>query len=591
MMRLLSVAGALVVALAVVGAAEVVLRLSRADERRSLAFRFAVGLPIFGSVCFLVGLWSTSVLAQSAVVGVFVTFGAIGVARWTRETGETRPTEVGHRTRWQASRFVDFVLLGVTVLAGVVVAMLPPFTLDELAYHLAVPKAWVADGVVSELPLISHSYFPFGVESASLPLLTGLGSPGGSASHFLHLFAAIAAMALLRDELERRGHSLAAAAAFFSTPALAVTAGWSWVEWPLIAICIATLIELMREEPDGPFLAMAIAAGLLTKYTFLPFLALTALPFLLRRESHLWMARQLFFGAIGGSLFFIRNQLLTNNPFYPFLETDAPSVGGYRDAGGLLATFETFVFDRRFVDESLGIGVFLIAAVAVAFVRRVSSMPLRIAVVLNALFGVGLLLVAAPSSRIVLPFFVVPLFVASAVIESLAPVARSAISIALRVAAVAQLAIVILYVATFEPFALLSGKESDEAFLSRHRRFYTELSWLNEQLPAEAKTLVVGAQELYWLHGRVRGGGNFDGARVAAYVSWPDLTERLKRERFTHVAILGSGLRVGEPSEDVKLRERETVLSPEVASRLRGTLLADATVVGRRGMTMLFELR
>src|SRR2546423_5908718 len=180
------------------------------------------------------------------------------------------------------------IALAIVVLCALIVAQAPPSSLDELAYHLAVPWTWVKEHRAVDLPLISHSYFPLGIESADLPLFAILGQSGAIASHFLHLGAAIAATALL---LRLARNNALAAAAVVATPALALTAGWSLVDFPLVGICAALVLD---EELPGP----AIAAGLLTKYTFAPF-ALIVL--VVRRR---WKGA--IGGAILGSLFIVR---------------------------------------------------------------------------------------------------------------------------------------------------------------------------------------------------------------------------------------------------------------------------------------------
>src|SRR5207237_6988639 len=122
-----------------------------------------------------------------------------------------------------------------------------------------------------ELPLLSHSYFPLGIESADLPLLAALDTGGGIASHFVHLAAAIAA-AFLIHRLTKR--NLLATAAIVTTPALALTAGWSLTDYPLLGIITALVLAL--DAGDDATIAASVGAGLLTKYTFIP-LAVIAL--------------------------------------------------------------------------------------------------------------------------------------------------------------------------------------------------------------------------------------------------------------------------------------------------------------------------
>src|SRR5207237_9020939 len=60
--------------------------------------------------------------------------------------------------------------------------------------------------------------------------------------------------------------------------------------------------------------------------------------------------RALLFGVVAGSVFFIRNLILTGNPIAPFLTSLAPHVAHYR-AGAFLSDS---IFDGRFVGGGLG---------------------------------------------------------------------------------------------------------------------------------------------------------------------------------------------------------------------------------------------
>src|SRR4029077_7512367 len=101
------------------------------------------------------------------------------------------------------------------------------------------------------------------------------------------------------------------------------------------------------DAEDDPTRAAALGAGLLTKYTFLP-VALIAIV-VQRRWKGIWP------GAVIGSVFFIRNLILTGNPVAPFLSALAPHVTHYR----LGAFLSDYVFDGRFVDESLVVSMLM----------------------------------------------------------------------------------------------------------------------------------------------------------------------------------------------------------------------------------------
>ena len=219
---------------------------------------FLLGYPIFGALCFLVGTLNVSSWSMGILLVVCGVGGIYVLVRRFESRPPVMPT---------IAEPLVLIALAIVFLCALIAAQAPPSSLDELAYHLAVPWTWVKEHRAIDLPLISHSYFPLGIESADLPLLTILGQIGGGiASHFLHLGAALAATAMLFRL--SRGNALALAA-IVTTPALALIAGWSLVDWPLIGIC--AILVLALDDGDVATISIAIAAGLLTKYTFIPF--------------------------------------------------------------------------------------------------------------------------------------------------------------------------------------------------------------------------------------------------------------------------------------------------------------------------------
>jgi hypothetical protein len=440
-------------------------------------------------------------------------------------------------------------------------AQAPPASLDELAYHLAVPWTWVKEGRAIELPLNSHSYFPLGVESADLPFFTMLGTSGGVASHFLHLFAA-AATTMLLFRAGRR--DLLIVAAIVATPALALTAGWSLVDWILVGEAIALVTAL--EADDVPTVTASLAAGLLTKYTFIPIAAI-AIALRVRagfsRPGGLNPAATLLFGLT----FFIRNLILTGNPFAPFFTSLAPHVAHYR-VGAFLSDY---IFDGRFIDESLGVSMLMTCALAAGLLSWILIAA-----------GVALFLLA-PSARLLVPFFAIS---AARAIEP-----RRTMRVLIAVAIAAQLLLIAFFVDRSETFALLAGRLSDEQYLAQARPSTMTIAALDAALPETSRTLVIGLTETFWFRHRVRGGGNFDGPRLSHYLDTgtPDaLYARLKGDGITHIAVvsLPPASRVAK-----KIEERETDLSPAAQRTLAQTLDRYATAFVSRADATLFTLR
>lgn len=584
-LRLLApLALAILAALSVVGAgALATFWFGRADPTsRSFAFRFTVGYPIFGTICFIVSLITINRVTAWALLGLFAIIAVAAIRHATIP-----------RLRLSAPLFV---VLAVALTLSVLMAQAPPFTLDEVAYHLAVPRLWVNEGRLVDLPLLTHSYFPFGAEAADIPFLTLLGGNGGVASHFLHLFGAIAVGMMIWDFIARKTKTkspLAALGAIVGTPALLLTAGWSWNDWLLTGTCCAVVIALDELEiglDSRPAYASAIAAGLLTKYTFALFAAVVVAIALLRSRDRVRLAVATLIGGGAGAIYFIRNLTARRNPFFPFFSDDVPAVAGYRDSGNIIETIASYVFDPKFVDETIGPAL-IFCALAFLLVRREGvSATARAAGVASFVVGCALLLLS-PSSRILVPFFVVAAMVASAGFEKKDGKPRWVAAAVVWVAVGAQLGVAVLYALTLEPWRAFTDPA---AFLSDRRRLQREIVAIDALLPPIGRTLVIGAQELFWFSKPVRGGGNFDGRVMARYLAADSpaaLHAKLARDGFTHVAIFSSGVVVGEEPRDVKQRERVTTLPVGTARTLQRMLQRHADFVDERGNAAVFVLR
>jgi len=533
-----AIALAVLEAAAIVGAGWLARRARESDP----ILDFVIGYPIFGAVCFLIGLLRVSVATMTTVVVIFAFAGAWSMIR--------------KRAEWSMPNATpgSAAVLGLIAVAGFIAAQTPPSSLDELAYHLAIPHAWVTAGRAIDLPLISHSYFPLGIESADLVPLALLDPlRGGIASHFLHLVSAIATTLLIF----RTTRSLFVTAAIAATPALAITAGWSLVDWPLLGVCVALYAAI--EADDAAALGASIAAGLLTKYTFVPFAILLLIG--ARRWRGVWP------GLVAGSLFFIRNLVLTGNPIAPFLSATAPHVAGYRTP-----FLSDYVFEGHFIDEVLGVSIVILCVM----------MTGRVA--LPVIAGAIGLFFLAPSSRILLPFLAIPAMTAG-------PRVKRTMAVLIGLAIAMQLALLGFSTERSEAMTLLDGVATDEQYLTKVRPSYAAVSWLNAVLPPRSRTLVVGLNETYWFTHDVRGGGNFDGPRVSAYLSEPTpeaLYAKLRREGITHVAVIAN-----PPATTVqqKIAERETQLSPAARRTLAETLNGFVSNVTARGSATLFTLR
>lgn len=563
-----------------------------------LSTHLVVGLPLYGTLVYVVASWSTAQAPMAVALAVPALAGAVAVAlRGVRWPSFAPAGLLG---------LASCALLGIVFACAIVWATLPPATIDEVAYHLAVPKSWVLDGRVTELPLIATSYFPFGVESAHLPALSLLGDVGALSAHLVHLALAAAVLVLVIRWVAARasmGAALLAAAALATAPALMTSAGLAWNEWPLLGIALVLFFSLEQlAAAEGPqaasTVAVAVAAGLSTKYTFVPFAmaALLGAAVLLRGRLRT-LGLSAGCGGVLGSAFYLRNLLWTGDPVAPFLQPLAPAAGHFNGAHGPLELLRRYVYDANLIDESLGATLFISTLLLLAGLPRAG----RLTRVMTATIGAAALLVfgTAPSARLVVPFLA-PLLLMGIVALDRLPLRRLLQALLLAAASV-QVAEGMFFLATYAPLSLLQkgadgGPQlSGKAFLAqRPENFYPAIDWIDARLPAGSRLLVIGLHRPYWFSRSVRGGGNFDGPRVAAYLDADgpaQLRERFQRDGITHVAVFKTLLQLGEqPAGEGYRAEGRTVLSQRQLALLRATLEGGAKSIGADKVAELYRL-
>ncbi|MGH9456773.1 MAG: hypothetical protein ACRD2J_03935 [Thermoanaerobaculia bacterium] len=548
---------------------------------------FLVGYPLFGTFAFLVSLLSTGRVVQTILLLAGIVAGAFALADYRLG----RPP--GARQGGVAAA-VAGILAAAALFIAFLHAQAPAFTLDEVAYHLEIPRQWVLEGRAIDLPLLSHSYFPLAIESADVPALALLGADGAIASHFLHLFAALAVFAILARDLPRPG-GMICAVGIATAPALFLTAGWSWNEWPLVGVALVALVaarSVVEQDGEGAgpaILALALGAGFLVKYTFAAVaLALIAALTVARAWDRTLGARVGLVAAIVAMPFLIRNLVLRGNPLAPFFEPDAPAVGGYRAADTTLETIRGYLFSPRFIDEALGPALIALALAAILLVLRFDRFG-RAAVAALAIVTAAVA-ATAPSARILLPFLVPLAFLgATALFGRTSGRTRGALAALLVAATVMQLHLAWFFTERIPLGRLLAGLTTEEELVASQRRDFEDIQRIDAMLPPDSRTLVIGTSELFWFSHPVRGGGNFDGPRIASLLRTSELRQRLADEEITHLAVFRRGIVGPSATLDPKGEERATRLDEGAAAELEN-LIAGARAIGSTENATLYAL-
>ena len=256
------------------------------------------------------------------------------------------------------------VIAALALAIVVLLASVPPVDRDALTHHLAVPKLYLQQGGMVEIPWIPFSYYPMNLDLLYLvPLYLGQ----DIAAKYIHFGFALLTAAAIYGYLRRRtgstAWSLLGGLLFLSLPVIVKLSITVYVDLGLIYFSTASLLLLLRWTGEGGRLWHLVAAGALcglamgTKYNgLLTFFLLTCfVPLASMRRAETPAGTAAGSGkalrAVGaGALFaavalvvfspwMIRNTLWTGNPVYPLYDglfrtaaAAAPVAGG--DAAG-----------------------------------------------------------------------------------------------------------------------------------------------------------------------------------------------------------------------------------------------------------------
>ena len=217
-------------------------------------------------------------------------------------------------------------------------ALVPPTAYDALAYHLGLPKLFIAAHRIYYVPFVVHANWP---ELAEMISLLGLLLRSEMLVNLLSLALSLlggAAIYLLGRRLVSAGGALLGCAIYASAPAIRDLAGIPMVEPALASysalatLCLALWLRerhsgwLMLSAAFGGFAASVKLTGLATPLL----LGALFLAWSVVRRERLWPTLLLAtrYGAIVALLvlpWYAKSALYTGNPIWPFFNTLLPS--------------------------------------------------------------------------------------------------------------------------------------------------------------------------------------------------------------------------------------------------------------------------
>lgn len=461
-------------------------------------------------------------------------------------TGEGRLGNVGcslHAVPWSIILISILVFL---LFIELILALTPPIARDALIHHLALPKLWLRHGGFIETPWADFSYYPMNIDLLYLAALS-LGSD--ILPNFIHMTFWAATGILIYLYLRcplGKVWALFGVIVFCSTPIVARLAAVAYVDLGLTFFTTASLLAFLqwrkgdyREKRWLIISAIAMGLALGTKYNGLVawFFLTLMLVFCAARDgikptsAVKWGVLYFAISLLIVSPWYVKNALLTGNPFYPLFNGFFQHVAhphALRDAldnavsattGGWGGIFEmrrllygenlwqTFLIPIRIFFEGQDdsdryfdgvLSPLLLLLPAFAFLGRQSrrdAWPM-------AMFSLFYLLMAL-FSEVVRVRYLLPIVPPLAILAAMGAknagawacwrrgVAGFVAAGVLAVVLVAGLAGNAVYFARYfravDPLPYVFQGESKDAFLARHLGSYPAMRFINGHLAEDAK--------------------------------------------------------------------------------------------------------
>ncbi len=299
------------------------------DPAARLGLNGILGLGFLGWITLPIGLLPAGLRWGVGVIGVLA---LTGLVLFFRE----RPR--GALPKGPAA--LALLTLGLAALVALIGVLAPSdaFDWDSLAYHLAVPKLWLAAGRIEFVSYIHHSNFPFLVDNLYVWGESWGGQAGAKA--FALAYSVYGAFAVFGLARARYGASAAwwSTVAFGTVPMVLWESGTAYVDiahalfgglgvWLAAGIVEDLGSDVTNHQPPTTsswgLPALLLGGAVSSKYTALETLALLGVvllvyAFLRKAAKPLDVVKMGLVALAIGAPWYVRNVIDTGNPVYPF---------------------------------------------------------------------------------------------------------------------------------------------------------------------------------------------------------------------------------------------------------------------------------
>jgi hypothetical protein len=434
----------------------------------------------------------------------------------------------------------------------------PPITRDELIHHLAIPKLWIQKGGFYETSWADFSYYPMAI---NLLYVIPLYFKNDIVPKFIHMAFGLGTGWLIYSYLRKRYNAIWAMLGpviFLTTPIVVWLSTSAYIDLGMTFFTTAALLSLIQWRDTGyrkkawlvlGACAMGIAVG--SKYNALIawfIVNLTMIVMHVRDENRQPSALGygiLFFivSAAVASPWYIKNFMLTGNPFYPLFDSVFKTFQNSQDIVGVVKQgsekivgegmgffqFRGYLYNENFW-ETLAIPVrmffqgednsyqyfqgrlnpILLLFLPVAFLNKTYRKEQFFFLTFCFCFIFLAFFLTAKQVRYILP--VLPFLTILAVmgIRNLSDQLNAnnanvnrAIKVCLYLTVTALLIPNAIYLHQhfykIDPLPYVFGKETRDDFLKRHLIDYEAVQFINQQLPKNAivYTIYLGRRGYY----------------------------------------------------------------------------------------------
>lgn len=428
---------------------------------------------------------------------------------------------------------------------------------DSLCYHLNLPKIYLAENRIANIPFDTNSGFPLLME---MLYTLGLGLGSVSLAKFFHFATGILTAALIAVRVHKISgdirSGLAAGALFLTAPVILNQLSSTYVDVALACFTFFALDMFLEwfDKKEGRYLVLAgVFCGLALGVKFLALISILILFLFILVESLrndrpaavrnlAWFSLAVF---SCGAFWYIRSWVQMGNPVYPYFASifgagdtsiHYDDIGVAKNPLSFLTAFWTLTMKPQ-IFEGFGvqIGPAFLAFLPLSF-GLLKNRKLQILGIYSILFFIGWFLLGQ-SLR-----FLAPVLPALAVLigAGLAALPANIPSLLLKILFTAVLGVhaaLALYHYRHD-FNVASGKEPSQIYLAREERSYKAALFSNSNLPESSHILNADETHMFYFKRKI--------TRESVYVSmgnryWEgaagpaDVFRNLKKAGFTHI--------------------------------------------------------